>query len=246
MEAEPILWFTALLNRLLAGPVNALLRALNIPAGNPHEPIPNYVAMQILVALIIIVLFSLLRARLSMDRPGGLQHILEVGYDYMREMAEEVIGHHGRHYVPMVLTLGIFILFCNLIGLIPSFLSPTASPEVTLGCALVAFCYYHFEGARHQGVLRYIKHFGGPIWWLSPLMFPIEIVSHFGRPLSLTVRLFANIFAGDLITVIFFSLVPIGVPMIFLGLHTFVSFLQAYIFMLLTLIYLQGATAEEH
>ncbi len=246
MEPEKILWFTALLNRLFAGPVNALLQALHIRVTDPHEPIPNYLAMQVLVALIIVGVFVLLRLRLSWDRPGGLQHIFEVAVDLMKQQAEEVAGHHGKHFIPMVLTLGIFILFCNLIGLIPSLLSPTANIEVTLGCALVAFSYYHFEGARHQGVWKYIKHFGGPIWWLSPLMFPIEIVSHLGRPLSLSVRLFANIFAGDLITFIFFTLVPIGVPMIFLGLHTFVSFLQAYIFMLLTLVYLSGAVSEEH
>jgi F-type H+-transporting ATPase subunit a len=146
----------------------------------------------------------------------------------------------------MVLTLGVFILFSNLIGLVPSLLSPTANIQVTLGCAMVAFTYYHFQGARRQGPIQYLKHFGGPVWWLAPLMFPIEIVSHFGRPLSLSVRLFANIFAGDLIFLIFFGLLPLGVPMVFLGLHTFVSFLQAYIFMLLTMVYLAGAVAEEH
>lgn len=246
MHPEETLWFTKLLNHLLAGPVNSLLGVLGIHPHNPAEPIPNYVAMQVLVALILVVLFLVLRSRLSLENPGKLQHMFEVAIEFMRSQAEEIIGHHGRHFVPMVLTVGMFILFCNLIGLIPSFLSPTASVEVTLGCALVAFSYYHYSGARHQGLLKYMKHFGGSVWWLAPLMFPIEIVSHLGRPLSLSVRLFANIFAGDLIFLIFFGLVPLGVPMIFLGLHTFVSFLQAYIFMLLTMVYLQGAVAEEH
>ncbi len=246
MHPEETLWFTKLLNHLLGGPVNSLLGVLGIHPHNPAEPIPNYVAMQVLVALILVVLFLVLRSRLSLENPGKLQHMFEVAIEFMRSQAEEIIGHHGRHFVPMVLTIGMFILFCNLMGLIPSFLSPTASIEVTLGCALVAFAYYHYSGARHQGLLKYIKHFGGSVWWLAPLMFPIEIVSHLGRPLSLSVRLFANIFAGDLIFLIFFGLVPLGVPMIFLGLHTFVSFLQAYIFMLLTMVYLQGAVAEEH
>ncbi len=247
MEPEQILWFTKLLNRAFAGPANALLHALGIRVTDPHNPIPNYVAMQVLVALIMVVLFVVLRSRLSVEQPGKIQHLFEVFVEFMKETANDIAGHHhGPDFVPMVCTLGIFILFSNLIGLIPSFLSPTANIEVTLGCALVAFVYYHVEGARRQGVLRYIKHFGGPVWWLSPLMFPIEIISHFGRPLSLSVRLFANIFAGDLIFLIFFGLVPLGLPMIFLGLHTFVSFLQAYIFMLLTLVYLGGAVAEEH
>jgi F-type H+-transporting ATPase subunit a len=246
MHPEETLWFTRLLNHLLGGSVRAVLQAMHIHVSNPREPIPNYVAMQVLVALVIVVLFLFLRTRLSMDRPGALQHIFEVAVDFVKQQADEIVGHHGHRFVPMVLTLGIFILFSNLLGLIPSLLSPTANIEVTLGCALVAFTYYHYSGARQQGALRYIGHFGGPIWWLSPLMFPIEIVSHLGRPLSLSVRLFANIFAGDLILLIFFGLVPFGVPMIFLGLHTFVSFLQAYIFMLLTLVYLGGAVAEEH
>ena len=246
MHAEEILWFTRLLNHLFAGPVNTFLAALHIHVKNAAEPIPNYIAMQVLVALIIVAVFVFLRTRLSMDRPGKLQHIFEVATEFVRDQAHEIIGHHGPEFVPMVLTLGIFILFSNLLGLVPSLLSPTANIQVTLGCAMVAFTYYHFQGARRQGPIGYLKHFAGPIWWLSPLMFPIEIFSHCARALSLSVRLFANIFAGDLIFLIFFGLVPLGVPMVFLGLHTFVSFLQAYIFMLLTMVYLSGAVAEEH
>jgi len=246
MHPEETLWFTKLLNHLLAGPVNSLLGVLGIHPHNPAEPIPNYVAMQVLVVLILVVLFLVLRSRLSLENPGKLQHMFEVAIEFMRSQAEEIIGHHGRHFVPMVLTLGLFILFSNVIGLIPSFGAPTSHPEVTVGCAMVAFLYYHYSGARHQGLLKYIKHFGGTVWWLAPLMFPVEIVSHLARPLSLSVRLFANIFAGHQISEIFFSLVGLGVPMIFLGLDTFVSFLQAYIFMLLTMVYLQGAVAEEH
>ena len=246
MHAEEILWFTRLLNHLFAGPVNKFLAALHIHVENAAEPIPNYIAMQVLVALIIVAVFVFLRTRLSMDRPGQLQHIFEVATEFVRDQSHEIIGHHGHEFVPMVLTLGVFILFSNLIGLVPSLLSPTANIQVTLGCAMVAFTYYHLQGARRQGPIQYLKHFGGPVWWLAPLMFPIEIVSHLGRPMSLSVRLFANIFAGDLIFLIFFGLVPLGVPMVFLGLHTFVSFLQAYIFMLLTMVYLAGAVAEEH
>ncbi|MGE5725848.1 MAG: F0F1 ATP synthase subunit A, partial [Acidobacteriota bacterium] len=141
--------------------------------------------------------------------------------------------------------LGFFILICNLIGMIPGFDSPTAVPSVPLGCAIVAFFYYHIQGFKKSGV-AYLKHFAGPFWWLALLMVPIEIISHLARVLSLTVRLFANMFAGDMVTLVFFSLIPIGVPIAFLGLHIGVSLLQTYIFVLLTTVYLQGAVGEEH
>jgi F-type H+-transporting ATPase subunit a len=142
--------------------------------------------------------------------------------------------------------LGLFILLCNLLGLVPGFESPTANPSVPLGCAICAFGYYNWAGIRKQGPLKYAKHFAGPLPALAPLMIPIEVVSHLARVLSLTIRLTANMFAGDLVTLVFISLIPIGIPIIFLGLHIFVSFLQAYIFVLLTTVYLSGAVATEH
>jgi F-type H+-transporting ATPase subunit a len=141
--------------------------------------------------------------------------------------------------------LGLFILTCNLIGLIPGFESPTAVPIVPLGCALLTWFYYHVQGLRANG-LGYFKHFLGPVWWLAPLMLPIEIFSHTARLLSLTVRLFANMFAGEMVTLVFFSLVPIGVPIVFEGLHIFVSLIQTYIFVILACVYLGEATAHEH
>ena len=143
------------------------------------------------------------------------------------------------------MTLGIFILTCNLIGLIPGFEAPTAVPSVPLGCAVVTWFYYHMYGIRDNG-LGYIKHFLGPVWWLAPLMFVIEVASHLARILSLTVRLFANMFAGDMVTLVFFSLVPIGIPVIFMLLHVGVSFIQTYIFVLLATVYIGEAVAHEH
>ena len=247
MHPQETLWFTKLLNYLFAGPVNRFLEALGIHPHNPAEPIPDYMAMQVLVALVLVTLVLFLRLRLSLDRPGKLQHILEVGYGFIRSQAEEIIGHHGHRFVPMVLTLGLFILFCNLVGLIPTFGAATSHPEVTVGCAMVAFLYYHYSGVRQQGLSKYLKHFAGPMLLLAPLMIPIEIVSHLARPLSLSVRLFANIFAGHKVAEVFFDLSKgYVVPMVFYGLDTFVSFLQAYIFMLLTMVYVSGAVAEEH
>ena len=239
------LWFTALLNRLFGGPVSALLMKLGIEPKHPLTPISNSFAMEVLVFLFLLILFLLVRSRLSVDEPGALQHVFESVHGFIQDQSNEIIGHHSEGFTPFLVALLLFILVCNLIGLIPGFESPTAVPIVPLGCALVAFFYYHIQGLKHSGV-AYFKHFAGPFWWLAPIMIPIEIASHLARVLSLTVRLFANMFAGDMVTMVFFSLVPLAIPVMFLGLHIFVSFLQAYIFVLLTTVYLAGAVAEEH
>ncbi len=158
----------------------------------------------------------------------------------------EIIGHGSEKFVPFLVMLGLFILLSNLIGLVPGFESPTATPSVPLGCAILTFVYYHFQGVRKQGLWRYMKHFAGPMPALAPLMVPIEMISHLARMLSLTVRLYANMFAGDMVTLIFISLVPVGVPVMFLGLHIGVSLIQTYVFVLLAMVYLGGAVAEEH
>jgi F-type H+-transporting ATPase subunit a len=239
------LWFTHILNRAIGGPVASMLQALHIQVEHPQAPISNAVAMQLLVVLFLLLLFLIVRSRLSVDSPGALQHIFEGAHNFIQGQSEEIIGHRSEGYTPFLVALGFFILLCNLIGLIPGFESPTAKPIVPLGCAIVAFFYYQAQGFKHAGV-KYLKHFAGPMPILAPLMIPIEIISHLARMLSLTVRLYANMFAGDLVTLVFISLVPLGIPVLFLGLHTFVSFLQAYIFVLLTTVYVAGAVAEEH
>jgi len=239
------LWVTQILNHLFAGPVAALLRALHIEPKYPTQPIPNSLAMELLVFAFLLILFLLVRSRLSVDRPGALQHSFEWIEGMIESQSQEIIGHHSEGYTPFLTALAFFILFCNLIGLIPGFVSPTAVPVVPLGCALCAFFYYHTQGFKHAGI-GYLKHFAGPMPALAPLMIPIEIISHLARVLSLTIRLFANMFAGDMVTLVFFSLVPLIFPIAFLGLHIFVSLLQTYIFVLLTTVYLQGAVADEH
>lgn len=239
------LWFTEILNHLFAGPVTGLLQALHIHPEYPQAPITNAVAMQLLVFLFLVTVFALVRTRLSVDNPGGLQHVFEGAHGFIEGQSQEIIGHHSERYTPFLMTLTFFILISNLLGLIPGFESPTAVPVVPLGCAVCAFVYYQSQGFRQHGV-AYLKHFMGPMWWLAIIMVPIEIISHLARMLSLTVRLYANMFAGDMVTWVFFSLVPIGVPIIFLGLHLGVSLLQTYIFVLLTMVYLSGAVAEEH
>ena len=242
MEQLP---FTALLNKYFGGLVLSLLQAVHIHPEHPEAPITNFVAMEILVGVLLIILFVLLRARLSVERPGGLQHILEGLHGFINNQSEEIIGHHSERFTPFLMALGLFILLSNLLGLVPGFESPTASPAVPLGCAVASFVYYQLQGIRKHG-LAYIKQFIGPMLVLAPIMLPIELISHFARMLSLTVRLFANMFAGDLVTLVFFSLVPLGIPVLFMGLHIFVSFLQAYIFVLLVTVYLAGAVSEAH
>lgn len=242
----PQLPFTHFLNSFLAGPVNALLNAVNHPAADPAAPISNWFAMEVLVVGGLIVFFLLVRMRLSAENPGGFQHMAELLNEFIGGQSEEIIGHHSERFTPFLATLFVFILIANLMGLVPTLASPTANPAVPLGLALLAWFYYHIHGVIKQGPWKYFLHFFGPVWWLGWLMFPIEIVSHMARALSLTIRLYANIFAGDMVTLVFFSLVPVVLPIAFLGLHIFVSLLQAYIFVLLTTVYLSGAVAEEH
>ena len=244
---EEQLWITKLLNHAFAGPVDALLNALPAPfhPANPQAPITNAVAMEVLVVCILIAFFLLVRSSLSVEKPGSVQHIAEMLDEFISNQSEEIIGHGGRQFAPFLSALFIFILVANLIGLIPGFESPTGSIQITVGLALLALIYYSLLGLREKGP-GYIKHFLGPVWWMAWLLFPLEIISHLARIMSLSVRLYANIFAGDMVTMTFFTMVPIGLPVIFLLLHVAVSFLQAYIFVLLTTIYLQGAVSHEH
>lgn len=240
-------WLTQIFNRFLAGPGNALLALFHQTAADPQNPWADFIVMQLVVAVIMIVLFLILRSRLSVDKPGTLQHLFELIHGFVGETADDQVGHHeARHHIVIFETLFIFILIANLIGVVPTFVSPTQIVYVPCGLALVAFAYYNYVGLVKNGPLKYGKHFLGPIWWLAPLMVFVEIISHFARPLSLTVRLFANMYAGEKVTLVFLSLTYLIAPAIFMGLHVFVSLLQAYVFMLLTMMYVAGAVAEEH
>ena len=241
------LWFTELLNNYLAAPAQAVLNLVGMQAADPARPWANFVAMEILVALIMVVLFALLRSSLSVDKPSKLQHVFELIYNFQRGQADEIIGHHdGPKYVAFAGTLFIFVLFGNLIGVVPSFESPTMFAPVPAGCAMATFLVYNVLGFSSNGA-GYLKHFTGPIPWLTPLMLPIEVISHLARPMSLTIRLYANMVAGEKVTLVFLALTYFLVPAVFMGLHVFVSLIQAFIFMVLTMIYIGGAVShEEH
>jgi F-type H+-transporting ATPase subunit a len=242
MESE--LWITKIFNDFLPGPANSVLQMV----GMRPEPRPwaNFIVMQFVVVALLMLVVTILRPRLSPDRPGKLQHLFEMFYEFVKGQAENQMGHAAQPYLSFFGTLFIFILTCNLIGLIPCFETPTMNPSVTAGCAFFTFIYYNVMGVMVQGPLKYLAHFAGPLWWLAPLMFPIEIISHTARLLSLTVRLYANMFAGEQVTMVFLKLTYIVAPVAFMGLHIFVGTIQAYIFMLLAMVYVGSAVAHDH
>jgi len=181
--------------------------------------------------------------------PTGAQNVMEAYLGGVIAMGRDVIGEElARKYLPLVATIGLFVLVSNLIGIIPGFESPTSNINVTLPLALVVFIYYNYEGIKKQGVVHYFAHFAGPVKALAPLMFPIEIVSHISRIISLSFRLFGNIKGDDLFLWVLLMLVPWVVPLPGYLLLTFSALLQTFVFMILTYVYLAGAVAleEEH
>ena len=248
-KLEHPLLIVSLVNALLGPIVKAVLEPLGFHFAPGHDVIPNYLVMIMLIVAGMTVLCLVLRSRLSVDNPGKLQILLEDGVRAVVGLLDEWIGPKGHRFLPLVGTLGVFILIGNYMGLVPGLMAPTSSINVTLGCAITIWVYYHFQGIREQGIVGYVKHFWAPPgapWWIGFIMFPIELISHTSRVMSLSLRLFGNIFGEELVILILFSIIPflVPLPMMFLGLIT--GGLQAFIFMLLSIIYLQGAVAVEH
>lgn len=197
---------------------------------------------------LIIVLLLALSALATMALktvPGGLQNFMEVIVGGVENMIVETMGEHGRSFFPLIATLAIFILVSNLIGLIPGFFPPTANINTTAACAIIVFLSTHVVGIKHHG-LHYLKHFMGPIAWLAPVIFFIEVIGHLSRPVSLTLRLFGNMNGHELVLMIFFGLAPFLVPLPMMMMGVLVSFIQAFVFMLLAMIYIQGSLEEAH
>ena len=236
---------TRLLNALFGGPVSALQHSVGIQT-TPSTAIDNVFALELLVTLALLVFFLVVRASLSVESPGASQQVAEMIHEAIGSQSEQIIGHGYEKFQAFIVCIFLFVLLNNLLGAIPGIPAPTAHPVVPLGLAALTFLYYNFHGLRAQGPVGYIKHFAGPVWWMAWLIFPIEVISHLARVLSLTIRLYANMFASDLVTLVFFSLIPVAVPAIFIGLHVAVSVIQAFVFMLLTTIYLSLATAHDH
>lgn len=197
--------------------------------------------------LIIIMLaaLSFLATKTLKAVPGGLQNFMEVIIGGIENMVVETMGEHGRPFFPLIATLAIFILVSNLIGLVPGFFPPTANINTTAACAVVVFVVTHIVGVKEHGV-KYIKHFLGPILWLAPMMFFIEVIGHISRVISLTLRLFGNMNGHELVLMIFFGLAPFLVPLPMMMMGVLVSFIQAFVFMLLAMIYIQGSLEHAH
>jgi F-type H+-transporting ATPase subunit a len=236
---------TNLLNKYFGNLATQVLHAVHVQPYNPQAPITETFAMEILVLGLLFLFFVLVRLSLNVENPGTIQQIAEMLHGFVSDQADSIIGHGGQRYVMFTTCVLMFVLLSNLLGMVPGLLAPTSVATVPLGVALLCFFYYHYHGVRENGV-GYFKQFVGPIWWISWMMLPIELISHFARVLSLTVRLYANMFAGEMVTLVFFSLVPIGIPIVFMGLHLGVALIQAYIFMLLTMIYVSQAVAHDH
>jgi F-type H+-transporting ATPase subunit a len=270
-------WLTQVVNHYWGSRALSLLQALHIHPANPAMPIPEHVVMTWVVFLIGVLGTLWLKPRLSAEKPGAVQQIAEMlltnplGFGIM-DLLEENAGHQGLKYMPMIGSVSVFILLSNLLSVFPSFSAPTADKSVPLGCAIVIFLYFNWQGIRHHGVGHYLLTFAGSPrqlgdWLVGILLFPVEIISATARILSLTVRLWANIFASDLLYVIFLGLLiepvvwgwhknpalgvvlgifPALIPLAFIGLHIFVAIIQTYVFTLLPSIYVGLATADEH
>jgi F-type H+-transporting ATPase subunit a len=195
--------------------------------------------------MIFLATISFLATRRMDIYPNKVQNVMEVVVGALDNLLIETMGPHGKAYFPLIATLGLFILTSNLIGLIPGFESPTSNLNTTVSMALCVFFMTHIVGVKIHGA-KYLKQFMGPVWWLTPLMMPIEIVSHLSRPLSLSVRLFGNIQGGHIVLAVLFILVPLLVPLPILILKIFISIIQTLVFVLLSMMYIAGAMEEHH
>lgn len=206
-----------------------------------------FITHMLLSAFIAIFLAKVAMSNLQLV-PKGTQNLMEAYINGVLAMGTDVMGKsHARKYLALVATVGLFVGIANLIGIVPGFEAPSSSLNMTLTLALTVFVYYNYVGIKTHGVIKYFKHFSGPVWWLAWLMFPVEIVSHFSRIISLSFRLFGNIKGDDMFLAVMLMLVPWIIPMVPFALLTFGAFLQAFIFMMLTYVYLAGAiVVEEH
>lgn len=242
-ELEHGLITVDLFNKVFGKPLASLFGLFGVEIHDPTHIVPDHVVMILLVVPFLIVLFKLSSQRLSLIPSRG-QSVLELIFRAFENLVLDTIGPEGKKYLPVIGGVGLFIFSCNMVGLIPGFMAPTSNLNVTLGCALVVFFYYHWQGIKAQG-LKYFKHFLGPIPALAPLMIPIEIISHFSRPVSLSMRLFGNIFAEELLILIMASIIPFLLPLPFMAVAIFTSVIQAFVFVLLSCIYIAGAVAHE-
>jgi len=274
---EHVNWLTQQTNNLLGPLALAVLQKLHIQPENSALPIPQHVVMGLFVLVVATLLAIIVRSKLSVEKPGATQQVAELlltnplGFG-IRDILHENVPHGFERHIPAVGAISVFILLANLFGVFPFLSAPTGNATVPFACAILTFLYFNWSGFAHHGMGKYLLTFAGSPhtlgdWFLAILLFPVELISTTARLLSLTVRLWANIFASDMIYGLFLSIfvtastagwnkspvlgvilgvLPALIPILFIGLHIFVSLIQTYVFTVLPAVYLGMATADEH
>jgi F-type H+-transporting ATPase subunit a len=216
----------------------------------PENAIPWYTIMFVIACILTVVVIWILKGKLSEDDPSNGQLTLEAGFLALKDMVVNVIGEHGFKYFPVVASFAVLILISNLMGLFPLFMSPTAHVSVTFALGIASFVYYNYVGIKENGIVAHLGHLAGPIWWIAPLIFVIELFSNMIRPMTLGIRLFANMFADEQVALIISGLFPpftqFFVPVILLPLAVFIALVQTFVFTLLSMIYISGVSHAPH
>jgi len=216
----------------------------------PENAIPWYTVMFVIACILSVVLIWIFKGKLSHEDPSYGQQTLELSVLAIRDMIVDIIGPHGVKYFPVVMTFAVLILVANLMGQFPLFMSPTAATSVTFALGLSSFLYYNFIGIRENGLFGHLKHFAGPVLWISPLIFPIELISNLIRPFSLGIRLFGNMFADEQVSATVANLFPPYtfwlIPVVLMPLAVFVAFIQTFVFVLLSQLYLSEVSHPPH
>lgn len=218
----------------------------------PENAIPWYTVMFVVACILSLVVIWIFKGKLSEDDPGPGQQTLELSVLAVRDMIADIIGPHGAKYFPVIMTFAVLILISNLMGLFPLFMSPSAATSVTFALGISSFIYYNYMGISENGIFAHLKHLAGPIWWIGPFIFVIELISNFIRPFSLGIRLFGNMFADEKVADTIAHLAPpytyFIVPVFLMPLGVFVAFIQTFVFILLSQLYLSEVTHphDEH
>ena len=215
----------------------------------PENAIPWYTVMFFIACILSVIIIWIMKGKLSESEPGGGQQTLEVSVLAVRNMIEDVIGPHGLKYFPVVMTFAVLILVSNLMGLFPLFMSPTSATSVTFALGLSSFLYYNYIGIGENGLFGHLKHLAGPIWWIAPLIFPIELISNLIRPFSLGIRLFGNLFADEKVLETLAGLAPPVTwfaPILLMPLSVFVALIQTFVFILLSQLYISEVSHPPH
>jgi F-type H+-transporting ATPase subunit a len=203
-----------------------------------YLPIPTHVVMFLIVVFLAVAILTIIRGKLSAESPTRRQQTFEVGVEAIRNLLAEIVGPYGLKHFPVIATFGVLILLSNLLGMLPDMISPTANFNVTLALGIMSFLYYNYIGIKENGLIGYLKHFAGPVLFLAPLMFPIEIITNLARILSLSMRLFGNIYGEEQASSAISNMVQWIVPALMMPLGLLTSVLQTFIFMLLSMIYI--------